>query len=736
MGFQTFRIINNKSSRVYNSSNISSQQKNNRTETTQPYIIRSRYNNRNEFQLINTDIASRKINAINFTRVELQTSYELITKLIATTDNIIKESRNQAFNVADLSWVTDQLITTTVEYDKQKYFFVNDFINDVIEYCDIIKRDYNSKDKLIKFLTTANNNLSSLLQEHKKHNIAKKSRPFILKLINDIIHFFRTYIKKNMLFKAIANKDNSKVESLLKCIDVNTVKNGETLLMCALSHNNIEVVDQLVKAGIDINTCYVDGNSILMEAIYRYRYEFANKLITCGADLDIVDYQGRSALMLATACRRPDIVKNLIAHDADVNLVNIEKNSALITALTFGQTDIAKLLIESNANVELENKDEVTALSIAKAKGYKEISKMLVEAQNITQLKRGDTEDLFLSSVKNKISEAMLYHDNTKVENLLKDIDAAQYGQSLLRHALFSNNIEVVDILVKNGVDINAVCYFNDYTVLMEAVIEGNEAFVNKLINCNADIERVNVKGNSALMLAVLHDRLDIANSLIAHNANIDLVNSNSKSVLMLAITYNFPDIAKSLIEHGADINLVDSQKNSALMLALSYNQLDTAKLLIEHNANIKLENTYKETPLIIATKKDFDEIIKILVDTGKTTRLDRANALLAQKTTTDNIILSQINPLPQNDTALMIAIKTHANLEYVKFCIEQGTDTIDAQDQDGNTALMIALQSNRKDVAELLIEQGADIKIINKKNNKALNIALEKGYYDILNYL
>jgi ankyrin repeat protein len=484
--------VNTKSSRPYHP-NINQQSKSNLTATTQPYIIRSRYNHRNEFQLVTTNIASRKINTINFTQAELQTSYEIIDKLITTSAKIIKEAKTQDFNVADLSWVTNQLIATTAEYNNEKYFFVNDFINDVIDYCNTIKHDYNAKYKLINFLTTSSNNLTSFLQQYKKHNITRKSTLFILKFINNIIHFFSSYTKKNLLFKAIANKDNSKVENLLKDIDINIVKNGKTLLMCALSHNNIEVVDTLIKAGIDIDTCYPSGNTILIEAITREKNEFAKKLITYGADLN---------------------AKNTI-------------------------------------------------------------------------------------------------------------------GDSALTKALITNK----------------------------------------------------------------------------------------------------PDIAKRLIEQGADINLVDTQGNSALMLALIYNQPDIAKRLIELGADVNLKNNYKDSPLTIATKKGYEHIVKILMDTGNITNTNRTKAItLIKKPDEDNLIktLSK-STISHKTTALMLAIKTDANLELIKNYIKLSPETINAKDETGNTALMIALQFKKKHIAELLISLGADISITNNQGYNALNIVEAK---------
>ena len=60
----------------------------------------------------------------------------------------------------------------------------------------------------------------------------------------------------------------------------------------------------------------------------------------------------------------------------------------------------------------------------------------------------------------------------------------------------------------------------------------------------------------------------------------------------------------------------------------------------------------------------------------------------------------------------------------------------LNAQDNDGWTALMWASWSGLKDVASKLIEKGADLKIVDKKGNSALLIAAQAGRTDIVKTL
>lgn len=72
-------------------------------------------------------------------------------------------------------------------------------------------------------------------------------------------------------------------------------------------------------------------------------------------------------------------------------------------------------------------------------------------------------------------------------------------------------------------------------------------------------------------------------------------------------------------------------------------------------------------------------------------------------------------------------------NRHLVEMLILSHQDYINAYDSVGNTTLHTALLSNQPEIAKLLIDNGARILLANERGNTALQIAVKKGYSDIV---
>ena len=70
--------------------------------------------------------------------------------------------------------------------------------------------------------------------------------------------------------------------------------------------------------------------------------------------------------------------------------------------------------------------------------------------------------------------------------------------------------------------------------------------------------------------------------------------------------------------------------------------------------------------------------------------------------------------------------------VEVAELLIEKGAD-IDAKDKTGSTALMWAARDNSLEMVKLLIEKGADVMLENNEGNTALICAQIRGYEKII---
>ena len=92
---------------------------------------------------------------------------------------------------------------------------------------------------------------------------------------------------------------------------------------------------------------------------------------------------------------------------------------------------------------------------------------------------------------------------------------------------------------------------------------------------------------------------------------------------------------------------------------------------------------------------------------------------------------LSPNTPDGWGETPLMLA--TQANIAYE--LIKHGAD-VNARDASGHTPLLRAVQRNKVNVVKVLVIKGADIYAKNNLGDSALDIAKERGYKEIAEYI
>ena len=175
---------------------------------------------------------------------------------------------------------------------------------------------------------------------------------------------------------------------------------GKTALISAAMKAPVEVSEELIKAGADVNAKDSDGYTALMEAV-RYsesdpgRLDLIKALLAHKADVNAKDKTNMTALMLAITRSTTDqkfasspmdkklkheMVKMLLAAGADVNVrikgsLEEDGTTALMYAADYKDIEIVKMLLDAGANVNFKNINGVKAIDIAESDEMKELLK-------------------------------------------------------------------------------------------------------------------------------------------------------------------------------------------------------------------------------------------------------------------------------------------------------------------------------------------------------------------------
>jgi hypothetical protein len=111
----------------------------------------------------------------------------------------------------------------------------------------------------------------------------------------------------------------------------------------SIATGNITKVEKLINNGIDINN-FTNSTPYLHIAAYYNQSDIVNLLIKKGVNINLTDSKGNTALQYACAKKNIDIINILIDNNIDLSIKDIHGNTVLDNALDSGDKDIIALL--------------------------------------------------------------------------------------------------------------------------------------------------------------------------------------------------------------------------------------------------------------------------------------------------------------------------------------------------------------------------------------------------------
>uniref|UniRef100_A0A8C1TGR8 Kinase D-interacting substrate 220b n=1 Tax=Cyprinus carpio TaxID=7962 RepID=A0A8C1TGR8_CYPCA len=372
--------------------------------------------------------------------------------------------------------------------------------------------------------------------------------------------------------------------------------NGQTPLMLASEQGSLEIVQELIRRGANVNLDDVDCWSALISAAKEGHVEVVKELLENSAYIEHRDMGGWTALTWASYKGRVDVATVLLEAGANPNTTGQQYSVyPIIWAAGRGHAEIVKLLLEHGAKVNCSDKYGTTPLIWAARKGHYDCVMHLLENGADVDQEGANSMTALIVAVKGGYTEVVkeLLKRNPNVNMTDKD------GNTALMIAAKEGYTEIVQDLLDAGTYVNIPDRSGD-TVLIGAVRGGHVEIVRALLHKYADIDIRGQENKTALYWAVEKGNATMVRDILQCNPDTETTTKDSETPLIKATKMRNIEIVELLLDKGAKVSAVDKKGDTPLHIAIRGRSRRLAELLLRNPKDGRLlyrPNKAGETP-------------------------------------------------------------------------------------------------------------------------------------------
>jgi ankyrin repeat protein len=463
-------------------------------------------------------------------------------------------------------------------------------------------------------------------------------------------------------------------------------------LMAACQDGSEEIVDMLIAAGMKADRVDKSGANALIYAVQSGTRILIEKILGLNPDINVFDASGQTALHWAA--RRTTLVslsmfQPLLASGANPASRDFEFNTPLHYAANSGSNSKVTLLLGQNVKVNAQNKRGETPLHLAIKASSPELITTLVNAGANPNIKDATGETPLTLALKKREWESAMVLINKGARFPVENIQGIRSGNI--------NDYYNLD---------------NEYGRMMANMILDNQVtLLEKLLNQGFPPDIAGQNGRRPIDYAVESGKPVAFTLLRAKGASLNYQTGQGFSPLHYALTARPSSqsiaMVKALLSAGANPYLKDAAGQTPLHVGAAYAQPSVFKALIESlpKESLNQMDNQLETPLWIALENGSVELMGLLIRAGANPNFKNPE--------TGQTVSHLAARRGYND--MLTALSQYRSVNF------------NAQDNNGDTPLLQAVQSGRTAAVEALLAlPQVDLLIQNKKGQNALSLAKE----------
>jgi ankyrin repeat protein len=493
----------------------------------------------------------------------------------------------------------------------------------------------------------------------------------------------------------------------------------------AAQSKDAAAVRKLIKEGADVNGAQGDGMTALHWAALNGDADLASLLLYAGANVGAkTRIGGYTPLHLAAQIGHAQVIAPLVAAGSSVTAATATGATALMHAAHSGSTDAVRILIENGADPNVtETANGQTALMFAAAADRIDVVKLLIA--------RG--ADLHVTSRVEDFAKLTMDFDAdqngvprpvntsgvpgvTRPYNYNELIDK-HGGLAALHFAARQGAMATAEALLKGGANINQRAAGDLTTPIVVAAINGHFDLVSYLLDQGADPNLASIGGVTPLYAVA--------------NVQWQPRSFYPQPRAYLQQKTGYLDLMKKLLDKGADPN-ARTNRNT---------------WFTQYNFDLLRTDDSGATPFWRSAYASDIAAMKLLLQYGADPNIPTMRVATRQRgqggtrggTDTDP---ANRAPIPTGGPAIPplvaaagagysegFAGNAHrfaptGMLAAVKFLVEEVGVDVNAEDEDGSTAVHNAASRGDNEMILYLVSKGADVKKVNRRGLTTVDMA------------